>query len=152
MFSLSKSFGATFVRWRYETICQAICEVLSLQDFCVSHLRVDFFQRQQRKGAKLLAEILVACKDRAFWRWLHTMAPLARTLAKTRRWGNGCACHEEDFQKGRTVACCWTSRRLGEAREYAAKSVAKLRGLEGALVRSDIGDLHDNHVGMEYMY
>jgi hypothetical protein len=149
---LFKSFGATFVRWRYETICQAICDVLSLQDFCVSHLKADFFKRQQQEGAKLLGEVLVACKDRAFWCWLHTMAPLARTLEKTRRWGNGCACHEEDFQKGRTVACCWTSRRLGEAREYVAKQVAKLRGLEGALVLSDCGDVHENFVGMKYLY
>jgi hypothetical protein len=41
---------------------------------------------------------------------------------------------------------------LGEAREYVAKQVAKLRGLEGALVLSDCGDVHENFVGMKYLY
>ena len=146
-------FTATFIKWRYETICEAVGQVCLLTDITRRFLCAEWFGKLQPEGSKLLAEVLSIAKKDSFWKWLHAMQPLTSRVDKIRRWGNGCACHAMEFKLKKPVVCDRTSRRMGEARKYMQDKVRRLRD-DGARVQLDMqcqGD-HAVYIGITFLH
>lgn len=88
--ALLRSFNASFAKWRYETVVEALSQLLARRAIC-GLITNDLFLHVQDKEE--LKAVLAACADREFWDWAATSHPeLFKELETLRRWGMVCDC------------------------------------------------------------
>ena len=87
--SLLSSFTAGFAKWRYETECEVLRQLLPLRDLCENKLVAALFPKVQ--GQAELDRFFRACRCKDFWRWAKVAYPeVFRRLERLRKWGMVC--------------------------------------------------------------
>ena len=135
-----KSFGGSFVKWRYETLHTVIGELLNLRALSEEYMHRALFGAVEDEG--LLKDVLAACKDKAFWRWMQAAWTfIFKPLEELRRWGMVCPCCEDARkEKGGPVKCEHNreSRRLHQAVDHVRDVMTTMQGTANNLTLEDV--------------
>ena len=94
-----KSFTAGFAKWRYETECEVLRQLLPLRDLCESKMDPALFPKVQDQEE--LDRVFKACRRKEFWRWAQVVFPeVFQRLEHLRKWGMVCDhAHCEELRK-----------------------------------------------------
>ena len=86
---LLASFTAGFAKWRYETECEVLRQLLPLGDLCENKLVPVLFPKVQDQAE--LDRVFMACRRKGFWRWAKVAFPeVFQRLEHLRKWGMVC--------------------------------------------------------------
>ncbi|MCP4239960.1 MAG: hypothetical protein GY772_05315, partial [bacterium] len=97
-----------FAQWRWKTL-RAACNGLLRMEFafrsvCGPVRRVA--ELGVREGPQM-AIVLEAAGEDAFWAQTRVLEAVTEPFSRLSGWLRGCACHEADLLRGRTVECQW---------------------------------------------
>ena len=88
---LFSSFTANFIKWRYETMFEAMTQLVPLRHFIETHFSKDLFGKVQY--AETLNQCAEAAADKGFWPWMKCVfVAIVSQLERIRRRGISCAC------------------------------------------------------------
>jgi len=123
-----KSFDASFVKWRYETLAAVVRTLLPLRTVS-SHLRKELFGDVQEKGE--FNDAITAAQDTKLWCWMACAGP--RVLDRVdglRHWSMVCGCEDHVLERRETPGvqqhCPRASMRMGEVEETVANELIDL--------------------------
>ena len=137
-----KHFFASFIKWRYETLAQAISELNHLRQIAEGFLREELFNNVQDKES--FKTVCRAAVDKKLWRWMAVAGKKTVIRAeKVRRWSMVCNCPAHVLKRRATkkrVVCNRNSRRLGEILDFTRREVLKAREDATKIAPSDCED------------
>ena len=135
-----KTFTARLAKWRYQTVCDVLGQLVVLRFLCETFLTDidEMFPAFQDK--ELLLEVQAACRWGVLWIFIATFFKFfAKPLEEARRWGLKCPCPEcEELRRaGKTPKCSKSSRRLHQARAFIQNLVASFSEMGRNLTLAD---------------
>jgi hypothetical protein len=120
-----KNFSARIAKWRYETIFQAMKQLLGLRELCQRHLRNLNGMFPTFADREFLQQAAAAINWDDLWVFMACMfRSVMDHLEHARRWGLVCPCCSElrrvasEAGKKGPINCVNNSRRLAEARTF----------------------------------
>ena len=95
------NFTAGFAKWRYETVCEVLRQLLEVREVCEMPLPRELFLHPQ--DAEEIAKVMAACREKPFWRWAAaSYKKIFQDLEYLRRWGMVCECPEHREERKRS--------------------------------------------------
>ena len=118
------NFGASFAKWRWQTLHRCLIGMLKLE-FLRPHWRRLYIAlfRDSSKDPVEREAVNKEFSDAGFWRKLRVVHRISAWNEGARKWGGGCACHEQELLDGKTVVCDQKGRRLPEVADYIDKTI-----------------------------
>ena len=84
-----RGFTATFAKWRYETVPECQRQLKKQRLLCEQELNAALFSQAQ--DPNFIRDVMAACRDGAFWRWLEvSLQEIFWELELLRKWGMVC--------------------------------------------------------------
>ena len=134
-------FRATLAKWRYETICIVMRELLIFRRVCQEHISIELFANAQDKT--FIQKVVLACKDADLWTFIAaTCDRIFGFCEGHRRWGMTCTCphHMEERAKHAEsihIECFFNGRKLKQAWQHLVDARAAIKTLGGELTPAD---------------